>query len=157
MLEDQERPLAPRGRQAVQLLAAYVRAGEIEPEEILCSSARRTRETVAAVLPGRPFLVDHTLYSASGDDVIKRLRQVEAGCRSVMVVGHNPAMQALVLKLTRRDGNDRASGALASPRSDIVRKFPTGALATLEIECPWADLAPGRATLRDYVRPKSLG
>jgi phosphohistidine phosphatase len=134
-----------------------VRAGEIEPDEILCSSARRTRETIEGVLPGRPFLVDHTLYAASGGDVIERLRQVDASRRSVMVVGHNPAMQTIVLRLACDEGNDRPSSELAAPLSDIARKFPTGALATLEFDCPWADLAPGCATLRDYVRPKALG
>ena len=51
-LEDHERPLAPRGIRAVELLAEYLRANRIEPDQVLCSSARRTRETLEGVCPG---------------------------------------------------------------------------------------------------------
>jgi hypothetical protein len=41
--------------------------------------------------------------------------------------------------------------------SEIRSKFPTGALATLAFECAWSELAPGRARLTAFVRPKQLG
>ncbi len=47
---DHERRLPPPGRGAAALLAEHFRAVEIQPEYVLCSSARRTRETVAGVL-----------------------------------------------------------------------------------------------------------
>ena len=52
LLDDHDRPLAPRGRRAVELLAKHVRARSIEPTQVLCSSAlRRTRETLDGVAP----------------------------------------------------------------------------------------------------------
>jgi len=80
---------------------------------------------------------------------MERLRQVPDDAESVMVIGHNPAMQTLVLRLAApsQDGS-----ALAT----VQRKFPTGALATLSFECPWSELEPGCAQLTAFVKPKSL-
>ena len=157
-LDDHERPLAPRGRRAVKLLGDHLRDRGVEPEQVLCSSARRTRETLAGVNPTGERLVEPQLYSASCDDVIARLRQVPEETGSVMVVGHNPAMQLLVLRLTGANGN---GCSLARPPADealaeLQRKFPTGALATLEFDCAWSELAPGCARLSELVRPRHL-
>jgi phosphohistidine phosphatase len=147
---DHDRPLAPRGKRAVKLLAEYVERNGIGPELVLCSTARRTRDTLAGVRPGGEAVIEPELYTATVGELIERLRHVPADVGSVMVIGHNPAMQMLVLRLAR-DG-----GPLAERMADVRRKFPTGALATLAIDGPWAELAPSCAELADYVRPKAL-
>ena len=114
-LDDHERPLAPRGHRAVKLLGDHLRDHGVEPEQVLCSSARRTRETLAGVNPTGERLVEPELYSASCDAVIARLRQVPDGTGSVMLVGHNPAMQLLVLRLTGANGN---GGSCTRPPAD---------------------------------------
>ncbi len=146
-LDDHERPLAPRGRRAVELLAEHVRTQRIEPAMVLCSSARRTRQTFEGVAPGGELLVEPELYGASCENLIERLRRVPEGTPSVMVIGHNPALQDLVLSLARSD---------AGKLSEVERKFPTGALATLVFECPWSELSAGSAKLVDVVRPRDL-
>ena len=151
-LDDHERPLAPRGRRAVKLLADHVRAEHIEPTQVLCSSARRTRETYDGVAPGGELLIEPGLYGASSEDLIERLRQVPESTRSVMVIGHNPALQTLVLRLV--EGN--AAKSDGPYLADVQRKFPTGALATLSFDCAWSQLTSGRARLAGFVRPKSL-
>jgi hypothetical protein len=65
----------------------------------------------------------------------------------------------LVLRLTGANGAEYSNGTakpVGSDLADVQRKFPTGALATLSLECEWSELAPGCATLVGYVRPKSL-
>jgi phosphohistidine phosphatase len=157
-LDDRERPLAPRGRQAVKVLAAYVRAHGLEPAQVLCSPARRTRETYDGVAPGGELLLEQELYGASGDDVLDRLRRVPEPTPSVMVIGHNPALQVLILRLTGANGKGRPQGdeAAQTKLSELQRKFPTGALATLTFDGPWSELAPGGAELADFVRPRDL-
>jgi phosphohistidine phosphatase SixA len=67
-----------------------------------------------------------------------------------MLIGHNPAVQTLVLRLSNHD----ADGS-ADPERDAVKvKFPTGALATLAIGCDWSALAPGCARLEAFTSPK---
>jgi phosphohistidine phosphatase len=148
---DHERPLAPRGRRAVKVIAEYVRANEIRPEVVLCSPARRTLQTLEGVAPGGRVLIEDPLYGASADQLLERLRRLPAETGSVMVIGHNPALQMLILKLVGTRGV-----APAGDLAEIERKFPTGALATLTPSCTWAELRPRCAELRDYVRPKAL-
>ncbi len=157
-LDDRERPLAPRGRRAVKLLAEYLQRHQIEPALVLCSPARRTVETYDGVAPGGELHLEPELYEASGDDVLARLRRVPESTPSVMVIGHNPALQVLILRLTGADGQSkpRGDGAAQAKLDELQRKFPTGALATLTFDGPWSDLAPGSAELLDLVRPRDL-
>ena len=148
-LDDHERPLAPRGRRAAKLLSGYLRERKIQPSLVLCSSARRTRETLVSVAPGGEVVIEPDLYAASVATVLERLRRVPPDRASVMVVGHNPASQMLVERLAGDDGNDPALAA-------VKRKFPTGAFATLSIACEWSELRPGCARLTAFVRPKDL-
>jgi phosphohistidine phosphatase len=156
VLPDHERPLSRRGQKAVALLAEHVQGIGLEPAVILCSPARRTRETLAGVLPGHDALIEPELYGASANDLLNRLTRLPAGTESVMIVGHNPSVQSLVLKLAGPAAPPARNGEDESPLQMIERKFPTAALATLAILGEWAQLRPGAAALLDYVRPKAL-
>jgi phosphohistidine phosphatase len=148
-IDDHERPLAPRGQRACVAMAAHIRATGIEPDLVLCSSSRRTRETLEGVNPPGARVIEDELYSASTQDLVERLRRVPADIRSVMLIGHNPSMQMLVLRLARReeDGADRAA---------VERKFPTGALASLTFEGDWSELGPATVRLTAFLTPKEL-
>jgi phosphohistidine phosphatase len=148
-LPDHDRPLAPRGQLAVERLAEHVRTAEIQPDLVLCSSSRRTQETLEGVSPPGERLIEPELYAASAHEVLERLRRVPEDIGSLMVVGHNPAMQMLVLHLAA-PGDDR------SPLDTVERKFPTGAMATLSFDCAWSELGQGDARLVGFVRPKAL-
>jgi phosphohistidine phosphatase len=150
-LDDHERPLAPRGLRAVEALADHFRTGGIAPVQVLCSSARRTRETLEGLGLSAEVLIEPELYSATPGEVLKRLQGVASGVDSVMVIGHNPTMQVLVLRLAAP-----GSGIDGSALVEVKRKFPTGALATLTLECDWSELAPGCARLDAFVRSKQL-
>lgn len=150
-LEDHERPLAPRGRRASKLLAEHLRRERIAPALVLCSSARRARETLEGLAPAlageAPVRVERELYGASAGDLLGRLRATPDAVESVMLIGHNPAIQALALSL--------AAGGEGLAR--LERKYPTGALATLAFRGHWGELGPGVAELVGFVRPKALG
>jgi phosphohistidine phosphatase len=102
-MDDHDRPLAPRGRKAMRAMARHIRKADVRPELILCSSAARARQTLDRVLPAlpdtTPFEVEDALYTFDADDLLARLRRVPATVGSVMVVGHNPALQDLTLRL----------------------------------------------------------
>jgi phosphohistidine phosphatase len=149
-LDDHERPLAPRGQRACAVMADHIQTSAIAPEVVLCSSARRARETLEGVAPPGEPVIEHELYEASAEDLIDRLRRLPDDVSSVMVIGHNPALETLVLRLSRRDDAD------PSVRAAVERKFPTGALATLTFECGWSELGPERARITAFVTPKGL-
>ena len=156
LLPDHDRPLSQRGRNAVRLLSEHARQIELDPALVLCSSARRTQETLHGVLDGHPAQIERELYGASCKQLIERLREIDPQVPSVMVIGHNPALQMLVLKLATKPGSSPLRDDPDSSLAQIERKFPTGALATLALKGPWSELAANTATLTDYVRPKSL-
>jgi phosphohistidine phosphatase len=150
-LPDTERPLAPRGRRAAELLAAHLAASDIRPAAVLCSSSLRTRETLAAILPALgdtlEIHIERELYGAGSAELLERLGRVPNRASSVMLIGHNPSIQYLALKLAT------TGPALAALRE----KFPTGALATVEIEVErWRDVTDGKATATGLVTPRSL-
>ena len=149
-LEDHERPLAPRGQRACTVMAEHLRMNAIKPEVVLCSSSRRTRETLEGVAPAGQRLFESELYSATAGDLVDRLRRVPDDTASVMLIGHNSAVQMLILRLARRDAD------AADDRAAVERKFPTGALATLTFDCGWSELGAGSATLSAFVVPKEL-
>jgi phosphohistidine phosphatase len=123
-LPDHDRPLAGRGRRAAKAIARHLREQRIEPELVLCSTARRARETLERLEPalGTPSVqVEGDLYAASAPQLLERLRNVPDKVESVMLIGHNPGLQELALDLAR-----------ASPAvRDVATKYPTAALATL--------------------------
>jgi len=159
MLDDHDRPLTPRGRRAMKLIGDHIRVAGIRPDQVLCSSARRTRETLQAIEVDGDAMIERELYDATCASAIERLRRVPPETGSVMVIGHNPTAQTLVLRLTGANGVEYSNGTRKPVDGDLAevqRKFPTGALATLSFECEWSELGPGCATLLGYVRPKSL-
>lgn len=151
-LDDHDRPLAPRGQRALEVMSAYLKTSGVEPQVVLCSSSRRTRETLDGIAVGGEHLIEPALYSATCDQVLARLRELPDGVTAVMLVGHNPTLQMLVLRLSNHEGSGPPD-----PRRDTVKhKFPTGALATLSFDCAWSELASGRARLEEFVTPKGF-
>ena len=149
-LVDHDRPLAPRGRRAVRLIAEHVGREGVTPALVLCSSSRRTRETLEGIAPtlgeAMPVQIEGGLYAASEQRLLERLRAVEDGVGSLLLIGHNPGVEQLALSLA--GGGQNLAG--------LSRKYPTGALATLEFSGRWGDLRPGSAELTDFVTPKQL-
>ena len=149
-VEDHDRPLAPRGRKATKLLARHLRSQRIVPDLVLCSTARRARETLEGIASALgddvPVRFEPELYGASDAGLLARLSAVADSMESLMLIGHNPAIQMLTLSLAG-GGEELAS---------VERKYPTGALATLRFQGSWRDLEPGAATLTAFVKPRDL-
>lgn len=145
-LPDHERPLAPRGEKAAARIAEHMRSEGIAPELVLCSTALRTRQTLAVLLPVLPgdvvVVLEDELYGASLEGLIERLREVDEVVSAVLVIGHNPTLHALALALTGQ--------------GDALDRFPTGALATVGFFGPWADLGEGAGELEALVVPREL-
>jgi phosphohistidine phosphatase len=154
-LEDHERPLAPRGRKAAEQLGRHLRQATVKPTLVLCSSARRTRETYEGVGPTGDVMIEPALYGATAGEVIERLREVPEPTASTMVIGHNPTMQLLILWLASPHFSPQRSTRNAELEA-VREKFPTCALATLTFGCPWRELGPGGAELTGLVRPADL-
>jgi phosphohistidine phosphatase len=153
-LEDFDRPLALRGERACESMARYIALADIRPDLVLCSAALRTGQTVEGV---RPALGDQAvvklyrgLYLAGPQAMLSRLRRTADDVRSVMLVGHNPGMQSLAMRL--------AGSGVEADLARLAKKYPTGALATLVFRGrSWSDLEMGTCELHSLVRPGDIG
>ena len=151
-LSDRDRPLAPRGRRAATRIGRHLRQVGIQPEEVLCSTAKRARQTLESVLPFLdPDVSIHTedeIYRADSDQLLQRLRRVSPTVGSVMLIGHNPSIQELALTLVG-DGD----GMMAR----LAEKFPTAGLAAFTVGSDeWSGLARGQAHLDRFLIPRDL-
>jgi phosphohistidine phosphatase len=115
---------------------------------VLCSTARRAVDTLDGVDPGGERRLEPGLYGASAEELLLRLRRLPGSVREAMVLGHNPGLQMLVLRLV----SDPQAPELTAIRS----KLPTGALVTLEFTGAWSSLTAGSGRLTRYVTPRSL-
>lgn len=149
---DRDRPLNERGQDQASRMAGHFRRRALRPGLVLCSPAARARQTLDMIAPelGKtPIKVEDGLYEADWTKLLERLRALPAELESVLVVGHNPALEDLAAELGREGGGADLARLLA--------KYPAGALASLEIESrDWkgAGTAPGR--LAGFVVPADL-
>ena len=90
---------------------------------------------------------ESALYAASSDELVGRLRSVPEQVPSVMLVGHNPGLQELGLRLARPSAR----------RDALESKFPTGALAVIEMDAAsWRDVAESPGELTSLILPREL-
>lgn len=153
-LADHERPLSRRGERAAEAMADHIAKKSPRPDLILCSTATRTRQTLAPLVhlltaPAPPILLEKGLYLASEATLLARLQDAPDEAGTVLLIGHNDGIWRLAEVLAGR--------GRAGPLTALRDKFPTGALAALEAPIKhWSDLAAGSAELLAYVRPRDL-
>lgn len=152
--EDFDRPLNKRGRNAAKAMGEYMGREGITPAQVLCSSAKRTRETMErvqeAVGAAVPVRFERGIYMAEEATLLRRLKRLNDSIGSAMLVGHNPGLQQLALLL--------ATAADDGFRPQLQAKFPTGSLAVIETSVErWADLKPGCGRINAFVLARDLG
>ncbi|MFS8200064.1 SixA phosphatase family protein [Streptomyces sp. CWNU-52B] len=148
---DHERPLAPRGRRDAPAAGRALAAADCLPDLALCSTAVRARQTweLTAAQWGTPPPVRHDsrLYAATVSDLLEAMREAPAQAETLLLVGHNPGLEELVLTL--------AGDSLDDALDDVSAKFPTSAIAILAWHGPgWATLGSGMALLTDMIVPR---
>jgi len=150
---DIERSLSTRGKRAAEAMAETMRERALLPDLILCSPARRTRETLARIqkMIGEtcPVEVVDELYEAAADYRVSIARHGGTAA-TLLVIGHNPVIQATALALA-------ASGD-AEQRRALARKMPTAALAVIDFPtmAQWAEIASAEGLLETFITPSSL-
>jgi phosphohistidine phosphatase len=152
-LRDHDRPLSERGERSAAAMGAYLRQQGTAPDLVLCSSARRTVDTLTGVRPGLPkgvaVDIDRAVYEVDAAALLDRLRQVPDSVGTLLVIGHNPGLEDLATKLSGPDSDPGARKALG-------RKFPTGGFASLVFDGDWHGLDWNQARLTGFVAPKDL-
>ncbi|MEU6368830.1 histidine phosphatase family protein [Streptomyces sp. NPDC046931] len=148
---DHERPLAPRGRRDAPAAGRALAEADCLPDLALCSTAVRARQTweLASAQWGTPPPVrfDPGLYAADVPDLLEAVHDAPAEVETLLLIGHNPGLEDLVLALARH--------GLGDTLERVATKFPTAAIAVLAAHgATWDALAPGTALLTEVTVPR---
>ena len=151
--DDFDRPLDERGRDAAKRMGEAMRAMGFKIDLALVSPAARAAETFDRATKAwdgcGDWRAEERLYHASPDEMIEVVAGVAADVERLMLVGHNPGMYQLAVRLT--------AGLESPARKQLVVKFPTGALAEIALPIErWEDAGQADGTLVCFVRPRDL-
>ena len=154
-LQDFDRPLNAGGVEAAGRIAASLRSAGLMPDLVLCSGAKRARQTwevmdaqlTAEEAEGLTLDLREDLYLASETRLLIALRKLPDAVASVLLIGHNPGLHRLARELA---GPGSGGDALAA----LGRGFPAAGLAAFAYDAVfWSELAPGRARLTGFFEP----
>ena len=154
-IEDFDRTLMLSGMQDAAAMARYLRRNDYAIDLILCSAAARTVQTAELLLHEIACEVEYrdNLYLAEPARILSAVRAAPAGVSALMVVGHNPGLEACASLLAREPVQRKER----MRHEALEEKFPTCALAILDFDTGrWRDVAQGAGRLVDFVRPKDL-
>ena len=152
-MDDIDRPLAPRGRSDSPRMGAFIAAEALMPDLILCSTARRTRETLELAAPAFGAAIatrlEPAIYEATTARLLAVIRRTPAAVHRLMLVGHNPGFENLTSDLVRTAEKQAAE--------QIERKYPTSGLAVMTFQADaWAKIVPRSGHLTIFTAPRYL-
>lgn len=142
---DHDRPLNARGRSGAQALGDWMRGPGLGPDEVLCSSAARTRETLDLLaLSDAGVSYRNDLYLASPDQILKVLRAAQGN--TVLMLGHNPGV-----------GIAAEQFATQAPDHPRFVQYPTGATLVVDFDLSdWGNVDWGGGQVAMFVTPHDL-
>ena len=117
-------------------------------EAVLCSSATRTRQTLARTGVDAPSTFLDRLYGASPGTMIAEINRVGDEVATLLVVGHEPTISQVALGLAGWSGSD------ADAVDRIAMKYPTSGIAVLRVPGGWSELELGGAELTAFHVPR---
>jgi phosphohistidine phosphatase len=149
---DHDRPLARRGLKEAPAAGRWLAAAGLVPDESLVSDAVRslqTYELMSAVWPEEvPPTLTESAYRATAGELLATIAATAPQTHTLLVLGHNPAMEELAALLEDGSGAEEDSDRMAA-------KFPTGAIAVLHVLVPsWAELSPATCRLAAFAIPR---
>jgi phosphohistidine phosphatase len=143
-LADHDRPLNARGAGDAPAMGDWLRAKGHLPDEVLCSTAIRTRQTLQGLAVTSPTRFLPALYHADPDTMLEELQQAKG--QSVLVIGHNPGIAAFAASLVAN-----------TPTHPRFHDYPTCATLVVQFATDdWADLRPGTGQAIAFVIPADL-
>jgi phosphohistidine phosphatase len=145
---DFDRPLSERGRRDAALVGAWLAGlGDGLPDRVVVSTAKRTRETAAALAeagawPAGCEVFEDSIYEAPLDDLLMVLLEQPDDVVHLVMVGHNPGMELMLEWLCPRE----------------LRPVVTGAVLVIAVAAEsWREVRGGSGRMLSCVRPVDLG
>lgn len=145
-LPDEERPLNKRGKETAAYMGEFLAGHKLVPEAILCSTAKRARQTAKRIKSAGCFDAEiikaETLYFSGPRAYLQQIADLPATVNTALVIGHNPDLESLVARVARRH-----------------IEMPTATIVHLSTPISnWGDvLEDAKFAVEGVYRPKELG
>jgi phosphohistidine phosphatase len=143
---DLDRPLTERGHADAAAAGAWLVSRGYAPDLVLCSPAKRTRQTwhgVALALTGSrapEVRYERVLYDDGVEQIINLLRKLPDEVGTVLLIGHNPSVSILSAALDRTAARDsdglRTSGIAVHARDGSWSGYAAGAVPLVTAGTP---------------------
>jgi phosphohistidine phosphatase len=152
-LDDFNRPLNDNGWKAARRMGRELKKRDMKFDLVIASPAARVRETIDGLTEKLQLNVEirfePRMYAASEEILLNIVRDIRESAHAPLLVGHNPGLQQLLVALTHKDPDDL--------RSRVEEKFPTAALATIELPAHrWTEVTPATGKITELILPKEL-
>jgi phosphohistidine phosphatase len=156
LLNDHERPLTEKGEQLVPAIAEYFNANykDNPPELILSSTALRAKQT-ATLFKKNYRVMDAEirtfpeLYITGSDEILSVIHKINEKLNSVLIISHNPGLQAFALKFSKAGDKQKYR--------EMKANFAPGSFAAFDVDVKnWHDVLADSGTLLDFVSSKKL-
>lgn len=143
-LDDFDRPLNERGRRDAPRVGLWLRQHALEPEDALCSTAVRAKQTLDELGLETPTIFLPDLYMATPAQLMKAIKG--ASSKRLLVIAHNPGIGHLAADLLKK-----------TPDHPKFRRYPTSATTVADFEIDdWTKIAPGTGEIRHFIVPHDL-
>ena len=152
-IEDFDRPLNDRGNDAAPQIAKWLVSEGINPDVIVCSSAKRTQETLTHIEPilgnEAATIMEPSLYLASGETLFECAAALDDDYETAMLIAHNPGLHDAALSILTAESR-RESGEMRA-------RFPTCACAIVALPINrWSEITTDIGELNAYMTPRRL-
>jgi len=153
LLSDHERRLADRGQKASAIMKDFFLTAKKHFDIVLSSTALRAVETIEIIKPSiedTKIIYKKELYTFDDQIMMDFISKITDEISSVLIVGHNPAIQETVLRLAKTDQNSNLLNR-------VENKYPTGAFCTLTSTIDkWTHAGDTMFKLQEFICPKDL-
>jgi phosphohistidine phosphatase len=151
---DFDRPLNKRGERASHIIGTWMRDQKMAFDHVVASPAVRVIDTLDQIVKTYGALGEPTwerrIYLASSASLMDVLRETEDTFNNVLMVGHNPGLEDLILDLVPERKDDPL-------RALVYYKYPTAAVAEIDLAIDtWTAIDRGCGVLKRYIRPRDL-
>ncbi|MCU7940019.1 MAG: histidine phosphatase family protein [gamma proteobacterium symbiont of Bathyaustriella thionipta] len=148
---DFNRPVTDRGKRGAQRIGVWLAKNGLKPDMVISSPAERARLTAQKMMKAMGetdhyIIYDKRVYEATLNDILAVLNSISVYTKRVILVGHNPGLEQLLIYLCNNNIAIPANGKL----------LPTATLAHLSLACEWKKIKKNTAELLKIQRPKDL-
>ncbi|MCW9036089.1 MAG: histidine phosphatase family protein [Rhodospirillales bacterium] len=148
---DFARELRDKGKRNAQRVGVWLARNDLHPDHVISSPAIRALRTAEKTcktsgLNSDIVITDKRIYEAKVEDLLEIIKSIPKATKRLMLVGHNPGFEALIEKLCREKVKRTKSGSI----------LPAAALAHIELDCDWGNIAKNSGTCQQIIRPKKL-